>query len=350
MFRQNFFQSSFILPDFEKLTNFWLSHAEIVLEDELIRNAIDYITQNIEEHNSFRHSYNTGVTLEEHVKIDLTQKICAYILFHSISPTRFRAVRFNVDLSLENPENNNILVRITSSMNSISEILMFYINENSTKYGIFTEMYEQPNTIAFHIIGDPTDVFIRIVRTSIDNTNNPLTTLTDRLFEESRQETIEKTYSETQNHEIIIDSETVIREESNDECQLCFEKSFCLCKKCRYPICEECLKHFKFSTGLCPCCRDKLTVCKIVDFDDSFFAKTENYSNTVYEPEETVDKDILEKEIDLDNDNCKDKNDKDNNDVDDTSEETNELLRELCRHLDSSDFSDLFDDSMSGDD
>jgi Tat protein secretion system quality control protein TatD with DNase activity len=94
------------------------------------------------------------------------------------------------------------------------------------------------------------------------------THLHDPKFDEDREEVIEKTFGCTHEHDVMIEG-TVGKNSYNSECHLCYEEAMYQCSKCEYPICDECMKTLKKSTGKCPCCQTYPLILKTISLKDN---------------------------------------------------------------------------------
>lgn len=134
----------------------------------------------------------------------------------------------------------HVRVHTIQSVGILVELLCNFININISQYGLFTDYWETFNSYAMMY-------FINDDEANIDE-------ILDYSFEQSRKETIEKTYTHN-NHDIIYTPEMVERTNENKDCKLCFDESTHQCSKCKYSLCNTCIDKLKHSNGKCPCCQ-----------------------------------------------------------------------------------------------
>lgn len=192
--------------------------------------------------------------------VELFRKVTRFICYKSafINSSSLLIVK------LVYAENNNMLVRLSFNNEALTLLLATFIRDNIEVNGIFTELWEQPNSFCFRYLGNPTDRIIEM-----ESRQEPIPDLIENIFsnsfEEDREHTIKDLYEEHTNHEIEVTSPSTLSEEKNKEyfcesykeCGLCCERPYYICSRCKYPLCENCLKHIKHSTGDCPSCRMK---------------------------------------------------------------------------------------------
>lgn len=98
-------------------------------------------------------------------------------------------------------------------------------------------------------------------------------------------------------NKILIEPSEVPVNDDVKECQLCFSESDCVCAKCKYPMCKNCLMKI-METGKCPCCQEEQTFKinvvgdrknKLSDFDDEFVDNLKREVNDINEKSTLLD-------------------------------------------------------------
>lgn len=64
-------------------------------------------------------------------------------------------------------------------------------------------------------------------------------------------------------------SNSVLKNDENKNCLICYEKSKYCCSVCKYPICSKCAKIINNSSCKCPCCQSvPLSLITLIDNND----------------------------------------------------------------------------------
>ena len=285
------FAPSFVLPNLDRLQE--LSQVDQLDEDgENIVLAIQTILKN--------HRYRQNLE-----NVEVLDQVVSLIATHMVKNASYRYTRNSqvkryvvvYSWNIVNQDRHEQIVRINSQPKSLIDLTAYFIATNIETYGIFTELYEQPTYTAFMTVSSQYDELM-IIR---DNTYEEADTY-DRLFEENRQETLDKVFAENKNNKLIYNDKKELGNDDNNECKLCYGNSTFVCSNCHYPLCSDCIEHIRKSTGKCPCCQSfPLELSKIVYEEDGW-------------NEDKVRKWNMNKDNKTDCDECE--NDKDSKDED----------------------------------
>lgn len=167
-------------------------------------------------------------------------------------------ISINIFNLLNNTNIDEYLCRISFSLDTFIVIMSYFIINNLVYYGISTDKWKQPDYHTFMHMGCTNDEFVPVYNGGMDSVNNDeLRDVLDMIYDENRENEINKKYNKTHKHNVKINNKTVNVKDCEDEnCELCCECSCYCCDKCGYVVCKKCLDEITSRSGECPKCMD----------------------------------------------------------------------------------------------
>lgn len=146
----------------------------------------------------------------------------------------------------------------TNNVDSVKKYIISYITRNSQSFGCFVALWDKPSMYDIFSAKDDEDQIYPVDDGMLTQVHDDtvLNDVADASFEQSRQDSLNQTFGEHNDHELKFITHAIRpRDEDNCQCLLCYEKSDYVCYDCFYPLCKNCILRLKHSTNKCPQCQ-----------------------------------------------------------------------------------------------